>query len=380
MAKNRKNDFSGAAGSARGEDTGILPSAVEVFGGGGNTSKPAGPRPKVVDPDRPNIFDDGTVIDERELATSKGSFIKAGGQVSTDQSRVPRVITTPADRNASSHETLQRLTEHYQVMRLHSDTHLGDVSRVDSSIDSRQNPSIDGKANPNYGRVSPRKLALQNSPEAMRAHDAATKHLSTAGTNLALAKDAFASRNSAKGNGHLKTAVAALINAHNSLNHRSVREITGTEVPIHKDELSSWQEHAKNLPSFKRKGKSFPTWQAGRLTLRTGTRESKEVIAAAKGTVLGDKGETAERGTDRTPKWEREDTAKPTRSEKGTGATNTSTIGTTSGTTGENDPRRKGDDSARIDVNLSRANLPKIGDMSKSKKKPMKPGDIVEGK
>lgn len=367
-------------------DSGIIQPAVNrpalQSEGPGAPNQPApAPRPKVADPDRPSVFDDGTVIDERELATSKGSFIKSGGQVSPGPSRVPRVITTPVDRNASSHETLQRLTEHYQVMRTHSQTHLGDVSRVDSSLDSSQNPTIKGKSNPNYGKVSPRTLALQGSPEAMRAHDSATKSLSNAGTNLALAKDAFGSRNSAKGNEHLQQAASSLIGAHSSLNHRSVREITGTEVPIHKDELESWKEHANKLPSPNRQGKPFKEFNFAGQRFRTGSPSAKELSEGIpKGTEAKDKITRAEKGTPKTPKWERNDTAIPTRSEKGTGAVDTTTTGYTSGTTGQNDPRRKADDSARINVTLPKANLPKIGDMSKSKKKPMKPGDKVKGK
>jgi hypothetical protein len=381
---NRNSSFGEGQSGAKGAETGIIKPAVErpALSGGISTAKaPAAPvKPKVAEQDGRSVFDDGTVLDEREVAPSKGAFVKAGGRTSDSPSRVPRIITTPTHRNAFSNESLQKLTEHYQVLQAHSNTHLGDVGRVDSSMGSNQNPSINGQANPNYGKVSPRTLALQSSPEAMRAHDSATESLSNAGTNLALAKDAFAVRQSAKGNGHLKSAASALVSAHSSLNHRSVREITGAEVPIHKDELKSWQEHTNKLPSFNRQGKPFPNYTAGKLRIRTGTKESKEIVRGAKGTNLGDKARRAEGGTPKTPKWEREDTAAPTRGEKGTGAIDTTTTGYVSGTTGENDPRRKPDDSARINVTLPKTNLPKIGDTTKPAKKPMKPGDKAKGK
>jgi hypothetical protein len=381
---NRNSSFGEGQGGAKGAETGIIKPAVErtALSGGYSTAKaPSAPvKPKVVEQDGTNIFNDNTVIDEREVAPSKGAFVKAGGRTS-DESRVPRIITTPTDRNASSHEALQKLTEHYQVMRTHSDTHLGDLAYVEPAK-ARQLPKLpDGTANPKYGRVSPRTSALRSSPEAMRAHDSATKSLSDTGTNLALAKEAFAVRQSAKGNGHLKSAAASLVSAHSSLNHRSVREITGVEVPIHKDELASWQKHTKKLPSFNSQGKPFPEFNFAGQRFRTGSRSARELSEGIpKGTEAKNKITRAEKGTTKTPKWERNDTAMPTRSEKGTGAVDTTTTGYSSGTTGQNDPRRKADDSARINVTLPKANLPKIGDMSKAKKKPMKPGDKAKGK
>lgn len=381
---NRKSSFGEGQGGAKGAETGIIKPAVErtALSGGYSTAKaPAAPvKPKVVEQDGTNIFNDNTVIDEREVAPSKGAFIKAGGRTSDSPSRVPRIITTPTDRNANSHETLQKLTEHYQVMRTHADTHLGDQTYVEPTK-ARQLPKLpDGTANPKYGKVSPRTLALKSSPEAMNAHDSATKSLSNAGNNLALAKEAFAARNSAKGNGHLQQAASSLLGAHASLNHRSVREITGTEVPIHKDELSSWKSHASNLPSFRRQGKPFDRVQVGKSTARVGSPQASEVEAATKGTILGDKIKRARTGTPRTPKWERTLPSMPEKAEKGTGVINTTTRGTAAGTTGQNDPRRKASSTNRINVTLPKANLPKIGDTSRPAKKPMKPGDTVEGK
>ena len=398
---NRNSSFGEGQSGAKGAESGIIKPAVErsaLSGGVSMAKAPAAPvKPKVVDPDGTNIFNDNTVIDEREVAPSKGAFVKAGGRTSDSPSRVPRVITTPTDRNASSQETLQKLTEHYQVMRTHADTHLGDQTYVEPAK-ARQLPKLpDGTANPKYGKVSPRTLALQSSPEAMNAHDSATKNLSSAGNNLALAKDAFSSRNSAKGNEHLQSAASSLISAHSSLNHRSVREITGVEVPIHKDDLSSWKEHASNLPSFRRQGKPFEgvrvqmpnvemkkgklatTEGSKSLLLRPSNSGVKDIAKDLKGTALGDKIVRAQRGTPRTPKWERSETDMPIKSEKGTGVVNTRTKGTASGTTGENDPRRRGTDS-RINVNLPKVNLPKIGDTSRPAEKPMKPGDKAKGK
>ena len=413
---NRNSSFGEGQSGAKGAETGIIKPAVErtALSGGYSTAKaPSAPvKPKVVEQDGTNIFNDNTVIDEREIASSKGAFVKAGGRTS-DESRVPRIITTPTDRNASSHETLQKLTEHYQVMRTHSDTHLGDQTYVEPAK-ARQLPKLpDGTANPKYGRVSSRTLALQSSPEAMRAHDSATKNLSDAGKNLALAKDSFAVRQSAKGNGHLQSAASSLISAHASLNNRGVREITGAEVPIHKDELSSWKEHANKLPSFNRQGKPFPTVRVqmpnvkmsadGQLKPAEGSKsveidpshpKVKELAKKLKGTNLGDKLERGRRGSPKTPKWERDLPGRPSQTEKmsaaGSGAkvrpnrggeaVDTTTRGYTSGTTGENDPRRKADDSARVNVTLPKTNLPKIGDTTKPAKKPMKPGDKAKGK
>jgi hypothetical protein len=214
----------------------------------------------------------------------------------------------------------------------------------------------------------------------MSAHDSATKHLSSAGQNLALAQEAFASRNSAKGNGHLQDAAASLLAAHGSLNHKSVREITGTVVPIHKDELTAWKESSSNLPAFRRQGKPFSEVNVAGKRFRPSSPEAGEVAAGAKGTMLGDKVERAKRGTPRTPKWERENPSMPTRSEKGTGVIDTTTRGTAAGTTGEMDPRRKASKTTTIRTTLAKTNLPKIGDTSKKAKKPMKPGDVVEGR
>jgi hypothetical protein len=202
----------------------------------------------------------------------------------------------------------------------------------------------------------------------------------SASENLALARTAFADRNSAKGNEHLQRASRNLVSAHGMLNSANVREVTGVEVPIHKDELGSWQSHASNLPSFRRQGKPFDRVQVGKSTARVGSSQVSEVESATKGTILGDKIKRARTGTPRTPRWERNLPSMPEKSEKGTGVINTTTKGTASGTTGQNDPRRKASSTNRINVTLPKANLPKIGDTSRPAKKPMKPGDTVEGK
>lgn len=353
MAK-RNSEFGGAADAAKGADTGIIKPAMEreALKGGNSTvrNQPTPVQRKVVDPDRPSVFVDPRPIDEKELATSRKRYVLSGGEVS-DTPKVSRNITTPQDRNASSKETLQRLGEHHAVMSAFANTHYGAVTTAQKAV-----------------------------PEAFANHANATKSLSSASEHLALAKNAFATRNSAKGNGHLQSAAAALVSAHGSLNHKSVREVTGSEVPIHKDELASWKQHASNLPAFRRQGKPFSEVNVAGNRLRTGSREAAEVAAGAKGTMLGDKVERAKRGTPRTPKWERDLPAMPTREEKGTGVVNTRTRGTSSGTTGEMDPRRKASKTNRIEMTLRKPNLPKIGDTIKKAKPAMKPGDTVEGK
>lgn len=351
---NRKNDFGGAADSARSADSGIIKPAVErpalQSEGSGARNQPKPVQSKVMDPDRPSIFSDNSVIDEKDLAISRKRFVLGGGEVS-DTPKVARNITTPQGRNASSKETLQKLGEHYSVMSAFANTHYGAVTTAQKAV-----------------------------PEAYANHANATKSLSSASENLALAKDAFATRNSAKGNGHLQSVAAALVSAHSSLNHKSVREVTGTEVPIHKDELSSWKEHSSNLPAFRRQGKPFDRVQIGKSTVPMTIPQVSEIERATKGSILADKIKRARTGTPRTPKWERGNPSMPTRGEKGTGVIDTSTKGTAAGTTGEMDPRRKGSKSNRIETTLRKSNLPKIGDMSKAAKKPMKPGDVVEGK
>lgn len=342
---NRKSEFSSASGG------GIIKPAVEreALSGGVSTvrSQPTPVQRKVVDPDRPSVFVDPTPIDEKELATSRKRYVLGGGQVS-DTPKVSRSITTPQDRNASSKETLQRLGEHYSVMSAYATTHSGAVTTAQRAM-----------------------------PEAFSNHAAATKSLSSASENLALAKNAFATRNSAKGNGHLQSVAAALVSAHSALNHKSVREVTGTEVPIHKDELASWKQHASNLPAFRRQGKPFDRVQVGESTVPMSIPQVSEIAREAKGTILGDKVKRAKAGTPRTPKWERDLPSMPTRSEKGTGVIDTRTKGTAAGTTGENDPRRKASSVNRIETSLRRPNLPKIGDTIRPAKKPMKPGDTV---
>jgi hypothetical protein len=351
---NRNSSFGEGQGGAKGAESGIIKPAVErpalQSSGPGAKNQPSPIQSKVVDPDRPSIFVDPRPIDEKELATSRKRYVLSGGEVS-DTPKISRNITTPQGRNASSKEAIQRLGEHYSVMSAFANTHSGAVTTAQRAI-----------------------------PEAFANHATATKHLSSASENLALAKDAFASRNSAKGNGHLQSAASGLVAAHSSLNHKSVREVTGTEVPIHKDELSSWKQHASNLPAFRRKGKPFSEVNVAGNRIRISSRAATEVAQGAKGTMLGDKVERAKRGTPRTPKWERENPSMPTRSEKGTGVIDTTTKGTAAGTTGEMDPRRKASKTKTIRTTLAKTNLPKIGDTSKKAKKPMKPGDVVEGR
>jgi hypothetical protein len=126
----------------------------------------------------------------------------------------------------------------------------------------------------------------------------------------------------------------------------------------------------------------------------SGFDDAEQLFCNYKGTLAGDKMNRAIQGTPRTPKYERDLPARSLRTEKmsaaGSGAkvrpnrggeaVDTTSRGTASGTTGANDPRRKSDGKSRVDINLPKVNLPKIGDMSKPKKKPMKPGDKVEGK
>lgn len=345
---NRKSEFSGATNG------GIIKPAVErpalQSTGPGAKNQPTPVQRKVVDPDRPSVFSDNSVIDEKDLAISRKRFVLGGGEVS-DTPKVSRSISTPQGRNASSKEALQKLGEHHAVMSAFANTHYGAVTTAQKAF-----------------------------PQAFANHAAATKSLSSASENLALAKNAFATRNSAKGNGHLQTVAAALVSAHASLNNKSVREVTGTEVPIHKDELASWKQHSSNLPAFRRQGKPFDRVQVGKSTVPMSIPQVSEIAKEAKGTILGDKVKRAQAGTPRTPKWERDLPSMPIRSEKGTGVIDTRTKGTASGTTGENDPRRKASTVNRIETSLRRPNLPKIGDTSRPAKKPMKPGDTVEGK
>lgn len=345
---NRNSEFSGAS------DNGIIKPAMERTAlqseGPGARNQPTPLKPKVVEQDGTNIFKDNSVIDEKELATSRKRYVLGGGEVS-ENPKVSRHITTPNGRNASSKETLQRLGEHYAVMNAFANTHEGAITTAQKAI-----------------------------PAAFANHASATKGLSTASENLALAKDAFSTRNSAKGNGHLQAVAAALSSAHSFLNNKSVREVTGTEVPIHKDELSSWKQHSSNLPAFRRQGKAFSEVAVAGKRFRPFSPEAKSVAEGAKGTMLGDKVKRAQQGTPRTPKWERDNPAMPTREEKGTGVVNTRTKGTASGTTGEMDPRRKASSKTTIRTTIAKTNLPKIGDTSKQAKKPMKPGDVAKGR
>jgi hypothetical protein len=354
MAK-RNSSFTEGHDGAKSAGTGIIPPAVErpALSGGTSTARtqPSPVQRKVVDPDRPSVFSDNTVIDEKDLARSRGEYVRSGGTLS-DKPNVSRVITAPTDRDAGSKESLKKLNEHYRVMSTFADTHSGAI-----------------------------RTASRSFPLAFKTHANATKKLSDVSTNLALAKDAFAQKNSAKGNGHLKSAISSLISAHKDLNNKNVREITGTPVSIHPDELKAWSKHISKLPSFRRQGKPFEEFNFAGQRFRTGSRSARELSEGVpEGTEGKEKITRAEKGTTRTPKWERENSAMPTRAEKGTGVVDTRTKGTASGTTGEMDPRRKGSKSKRIETRLRKANLPKIGDTSKKAKPAMKPGDTVEGK
>lgn len=367
MAK-RNSSFTEGQGGASGAESGIIKPAMErpALSGGSSTvrSQPTPVQRKVVDPDRPSVFVDPRPIDEKELATSRKRYVLSGGEVS-DTPKVSRIVTTPQDRNATSKEALQKLGEHYAVMSAFANTHSGAVT-----------------------------TAQRVMPEAFSNHSNATKKLSSASENLSLAKTAFANKNAPQGNGHLQNAAAALVSAHSSLSHKSVREVTGTEVPIHKDELASWKDHTTNLRSFRRQGKPFESVAVGTTRVRPNSKAASEIIAGAKGTMLEEKVQRARRGTPRTPKWERDLPGRPSRTEKmsaaGSGAkvrpnrggeaVDSTSRGTASGTTGEMDPRRKASKNTTIRTTIAKPNLPKIGDTSKKAKKPMKPGDVVEGR
>jgi hypothetical protein len=354
MAK-RNSEFGAGHDGAKGEDIGIIKPAVEraaISGGESNArNQPTPIKPKVVDPDRPSVFEDNTTIDEKELATSRRRYVTSGGKVS-DEPNVSRTITTPTDRNATSKEALARLNEHYSILNAFATTHHGAIRTAAKSI-----------------------------PLAFKGHAKATKSLSEASTNLALAREAFAGRkNSAKGNGHLQSAVRSLISAHKDLNSKNVREVTGTPVSIHPDELASWQKHVNKLPAFRRQGKPFDRVQIAEVAVPPTSGDVLELEESTKGSIVADKIRTARTGTPRTPKWERDLPSMPTREEKGTGVIDTRTRGTSSGTTGANDPRRKASKTTRIEQRLRRPNLPKIGDTVKKAKPAMKPGDTVEGK
>jgi hypothetical protein len=318
----------------------LIKPAVEreaLQGGVGARKQRVAPTPKMVDQDSGQVTE-GETIDERQLATSRKRFVQAGGEVG--ETKVRRSITTPADRNASSKEALSKTQEHLGVLEAHANTHYGAIQTAAKAV-----------------------------PEAHSTHGAATRSIGTAHTQLAFATTAFAERNSAKGNEHIKNANNALIAAHGSLNSTAVRSVTGGEVPLHIDELKSWKSHISNLPTFRRKGKPFSEVNVGGTRLRTGSRAVDEVAAGAKGTMLGDKVERAKRGTPRTPKWERGETGRPTTGEKGTGVVDTTSRGTNAGTTGEMDPRRKASSKTTVRMTIAKPNLPKIGDTIRKPKK-----------
>jgi hypothetical protein len=320
--------------------SGIIKPAVEraALSGGKSDVKvqPTFAKPKVVEQDGTNVFNDGTVVSEIELARSRKSYVKEGGTVG--EARVARQITTPSGRNATPKEALQKLNEHYGVLNSFATTHSGSIQ-----------------------------TAARAMPAAHKDHGTATVGLSSASENLALAKTAMGQRNNPKTNEHLQKASRALKSAHGLLNSANVREVTGVEVPIHKDEINSWNEHTNNLQVFRRKGKPFSEVNLGGVRLNTASRDVKDLAKnpELKGTLAGDKMKRAIQGTPRTPKYERDLPGMPTKGEKGTGVIDTRTRGTSSGTTGANDPRRKSDGKSRVDINLPKANLPKIGDTSK---------------
>jgi hypothetical protein len=370
----RKNNFGGAADSARGAETGIIKPAVErtALSGGQSTAKaPATPvKPKVVEQDGTNIFNDNTVIDERELARSRSSLVKSGGRVSEDAG-VPRVITAPQGEGkagqSKSKEILGKLQEHHAVLSAFAATHEGAVT-----------------------------TARRTLPGASMSHGNATMALATSSQYLAEAKNAISNRNTSQANKHLRTVASALIKAHGHLNSSDVREVTGSPVPIHIDELKAWKDQTKkeNIKVFRTQGKPEPFVQVGGETkinketgevsggakMRTNAPLTRELAKKVRGTILGDKLDLGMRGTPRTPKPEREVTAAPTRGEKGTGVIDTRTKGKIGGRAPGESPTAKSSKTSRVNVNLPKANLPKIGDMSKPKKKPMKPGDVVKGK
>lgn len=333
---------------ARGATGGLISTAAERFGESG--SGPAKPAIKIVDQDSGQVTDLGDTIDERELARSRGSFVAAGGRTNTDYSP-DRVVTTPEGRNATSKEALKALREHHQILSAFVNTHAGAIT-----------------------------TAGRRMPAALQKHTDATKALSESSTSLAVAEKAFAGRDSSKGNEFLKKSISKIQQAHGLMNSTDVREVTGSVAPIHPDELASWSEHTKKLPSFRRKGKPFTEANAAGTRLKTGTPLFKEIRKAAKGTLLGEKLDRAAAGTPRTPKWQREEVAPADRSQKGTGAIDTTTRGTRAGTTGEMDPRKKASSKTRVNDRIDKPNLPKIGDMTPKPKKTLKPGDKLEGR
>ena len=324
----------------------VTPSSEQTFGESG--SAPAKPRPKVVDQDSGQVTDLGETIDERELARSRGRFVAGGGRIDTSDAPA-RSITTPTDRNANSKESLKAVGEHYQVLDAFARTHDGAIRTAGRAV-----------------------------PGAFKTHAQATKVLAGVSTSLANARAAFAERNSAKGNGHLKEIINGLNQAHGLLNSSSVREVTNAQVPIHADELASWKSHISKLPSFRRQGKPFTEANVAGTRLKTGTPLFEEIRKGNKGNILGEKMDRAKAGTPRTPKWERGEVAPADRSQKGTGAIDTTSRGTRTGTTGELDPRKKASSKTRVRTRIDRVNLPKIGDMTPKKR--MKPGDKLEGR
>jgi hypothetical protein len=368
MARNNK-DFGGAAGSARNEETGIIKPAIErpALSGGKSDVKvqPSFAKPKVVEQDGTNVFDDGTVVSELELARNKKEAVQKGADLSggsyTPAISPSRPPTWSSERNATSKEVLNRTNQHLKTLQIHAAT-TGATQRNSFSM----------------------------LPQAFKSHTTAIKHLALAAFALKNAQDSFSMENSSKGNGHLKEATGSLITAHKNMSTKAYREASGSEVPLHQDDLHFWDKQSTNLTSFREQGKPFEFIQIGGektkdgkktqgVKVRPGSADANTVSKGAKGTIVEDKIK-AGAGTPRVAPWNKDKPARPTRGEKGTGVIDTQTTGAPFQSTGESDPRRKGSSSKRIDTRLRKANLPKIGDMSKPKKKPMKPGDVVEGK
>lgn len=338
---------------------GLIKPAVEreeqlkaVAKGAGAKNQRVAPTPKMVDQDSGQVTE-GETIDEREIATSRGSFVKSGGKVG--EPKIRKNITTPIGRDANSKEVLAKLQEHHGVISAHASTKAGSIQKaVDSKVEEI---SKLGKS-------------------ASAVHGDATSSIGEARTHLREATMAFTSRNSAQGNESLKKASNALIKAHGHLNSSTVRQVTGGEVPVHIDDLKAWKSHTDNLPTFRRQGKPFDRVRvqmpnvemkdgelvavpgSNSINLRPSNSGVKEIASKLKGTVLGDKMARAQRGTPRTPKWERDEASKPSISEKGTGVIDTASSGTNAGTTGEMDPRRKASKKTAVRMTIAKPKLP----------------------
>jgi hypothetical protein len=366
---NRNSSFGEGQSGAKGAESGIIKPAVErpALSGGQSTVKaqPTFAKPKVVEQDGRNVFDDGTVVSELELARTKKQASEKGVDLSggsyTPAVQPSRPPTWSSERDATSKEVLNRTNQHLKTLQTHA-----------STTEATQRHSF-------------AKL-----PQAFNNHTTAVKHLALASFALKNAQEAFSMENSSKGNGHLKEATGALVTAHKNMSSKAYREAAGSEVPLHKDDLHFWDKQSSSLTSFREQGKPFEFIQIGGektkdgkktegVKVRPGSREAKRVAEGAKGTIVEDK-LRAGAGTPRVAPWNIDKPARPTRGEKGTGVIDTKTTGAPFESTGESDPRRKGSTSKGIDTKLRKANLPKIGDTVKKANPAMKPGDTVKGK